>query len=106
MQNQESLMACPPESDRKALNDYTGKTKACVYVCARERLCANAVGGQVIMTSADSSLKTGMLRTLKARIDRIVHYLSDCNTVMRWRRKEVRARRESTYAKIMTAVTL
>ena len=34
------------------------------------------IGPQVILASADSSLKAGMLRTLTARIDRIVHYAS------------------------------
>ena len=66
----------------------------------------NAVGAQVILASADSSLKAGLLRTLKARIDRIVHYTSVYDAVMRRHRKEVRARRKSTYAKIMAAVTL
>ncbi len=47
-----------------------------------------------------------MLRTLKARIDHIVHYTSVYDTVMRRHRKEVLARRKSTYAKIMAAVTL
>ena len=61
---------------------------------------------QVILASADSSLKAGILRTLKARIDRIVHYTSVYDAVMRRHRKEVRARRKSTYAKIMAAVTL
>jgi hypothetical protein len=60
----------------------------------------------VILASADSSLKAGMLRTLKARIDRIVHYTSVYDAVMRRHRKEVRTRRKSTYAKIMAAVTL
>ncbi len=64
------------------------------------------VGAQVILASADSSLKAGMLRTLKARIDRIVHYTSVYDAVMRRHRKEVRTRRKSTYAKIMAAVTL
>ncbi len=64
------------------------------------------MGAQVILASADSSLKAGMLRTLKARIDRIVHYTSVYDAVMRRHRKEVRARRKSTYAKIMAAVTL
>jgi len=60
----------------------------------------------VIFASADSSLKAGMLRTLKARIDRIVHYSSVYDAVMRRHRREVRSRRKSTYAKIMAAVTL
>ena len=47
-----------------------------------------------------------MLRTLKARIDRIVHYSSVYDAVMRRHRREVRARRKSTYAKVMAAVTL
>ena len=64
------------------------------------------VEAQVILASADSSLKAGILRTLKARIDRIVHYSSVYDAVMRRHRKEVRTRRKSTYAKIMTAVTL
>ncbi len=61
---------------------------------------------QVILASADSSLKAWIMRTLKARIDRIVHYSSVYDAVMRRHRKEVRTRRKSTYAKIMTAVTL
>ena len=60
----------------------------------------------MILASADSSLKAGLLRTLKARIDRIVHYSSVYDAVMRRHRKEVRARRKSTYAKVMAAVTL
>ena len=64
------------------------------------------MGAQVILASADSSLKAGLLRTLKARIDRIVHYSSVYDAVMRRHRKEVRARRKSTYAKVMAAVTL
>jgi hypothetical protein len=64
------------------------------------------VGAQVILASADSSLKAGMLRTLKARIDRIVHYSSVYDAAMRRHRREVRSRRKSTYAKIMAAVTL
>ena len=60
----------------------------------------------MILASADSSLKAGMLRTLKARIDRIVHYSSVYDAVMRRHRREVRARRKSTYAKVMAAVTL
>jgi hypothetical protein len=99
-------VACPPESDTKAHNDYKAKVRA----CARARACAqtrhHAVGAQVILASADSSLKAGMLRTLKARIDRIVHYSSVYDAVMRRHRREVRSRRKSTYAKIMAAVTL
>ena len=60
----------------------------------------------MILASADSSLKAGLLRTLKARIDRIVHYPSVYDAVMRRHRREVRARRKSTYAKVMAAVTL
>ncbi len=60
----------------------------------------------MILASADSSLKAGMLRTLKARIDRIVHYSSVYDAAMRRHRKEVRSRRKSTYAKIMAAVTM
>jgi hypothetical protein len=41
------------------------------------------VGAQVILASADSSLKAGMLRTLKARIDRIVHYSSVYDAAVR-----------------------
>ena len=73
---------------------------------AREHSRPHAVRAQVILASADSSLKAGMLRTLKARIDRIVHYTSVYDAVMRRHRKEVRTRRKSTYAKIMAAVTL
>ncbi len=47
-----------------------------------------------------------MLRTLKARVDRIVHYTSVYDAVMRRHRDEVRTRPKSTYAKIMAAVTL
>ncbi len=65
-------MACPPESDTKAHNDYKAKVRA--YARARARAIASSRGGaQVILASDDSSLKAGMLRTLKARIDRIVH---------------------------------
>ncbi len=60
----------------------------------------------MILASADSSLKAGMLRTLKARIDRIVHYSSVYDAAMRRHHQEVRSRRKSTYAKIMAAVTL
>ena len=60
--------------------------RACVCACSRP----NAVGAQVILASADSSLKAGMLRTLKARIDRFVHYTSVYDAVMRRHRKEVR----------------
>ncbi len=60
----------------------------------------------MILASADSSLKAGMLRTLKARVDRIVHYSSVYDAAMRRHRTEVRFRRKSTYAKIMAAVTL
>ncbi len=116
---------CPQESDTKAYNDY--KAKVCVCVCARARAKAprarscvrarvcdtrvrsranDAVGAQVILASADSSLKAGMLRTLKARIDRIVHYSSVYDADMRRHSREVRARRKSTYAKVMAAVTL
>ena len=45
----------------------------------------------MILASADSSLKAGLLRTLKARIDRIVHYSSVYDAVMRRHRKEVLA---------------
>jgi hypothetical protein len=48
------------------------------------------VGAQVILASADSCLKAGMLRTHKARIDCIVHYTSVYDAVMRRHRKEVR----------------
>jgi hypothetical protein len=65
-------VACPPESDTKAHNDYKAN------VCARARSRPHAVGAQLILASADSSLKAGMLRTLNARIDRIVHYSSVC----------------------------
>ncbi len=65
-----------------------------------------AVGARAILASADSSLKAGMLRTLKARIDCIVHYTSVYDAVMRRHRDEVRTRPKSTYAKIMAAVTL
>ena len=58
----------------------------------------------MILASADSS--AGLLRTLKARIDRIVHYSSVYDAVMRRHRKEVRARRKSTYTKVMAAVKL
>jgi hypothetical protein len=47
-----------------------------------------------------------VLWTLKARIDRIVHYSLVYDAAMRRHRKEVRSRRKSTYAKIMAAVTL
>ncbi len=67
---------------------------------------SDAVGAQVILASADSALKAGMLRTLKVRIDRIVHYSSVYDAVMCRHRREVRARRKSTYAKVMAAVTL
>ena len=60
----------------------------------------------MIFKSADSSLKAGLLRTLKPRIDRIVHYASVYDAVMRRHRKEVRARRTTTYTKVMAAVTL
>jgi hypothetical protein len=75
---------------------------------ARAQLHPHPVGAQVILASADSSLKAGMLLTLKARIDRIVHYSSvyDAAAAMRRHRREVRSRRKSTYAKIMAAVTL
>ena len=82
-----------------------------VRVCVRHSACAcgaptNAVGPQVIFKSADSSLKAGLLRTLKPRIDRIVHYASVYDAVMRRHRKEVRARRTTTYTKVMAGVTL
>ena len=47
---------------------------------------------QVILASADSSLKAGIVRSLKTRIDRIVHYASVYDAVMRQHREEVRAR--------------
>ncbi len=54
----------------------------------RVRSCLYAVGAQVILASADSPLKAGMLRILKARIDSdgIVHYSSVYDAVMRWHR--------------------
>ncbi len=73
---------------------------------ARARNHTHPVGAQVILVSADSLLKAGMLRTLKARIDRIVHYSSVYDAAMRRHSKEVRSRRKSTYAKITAAVTL
>ncbi len=76
----------------------------CVSVSSFSR--PHTVGAQVILASADSSLKAGMLHTLKARIDSIVHYTSVYDSVMRRHRKEVRTLRKSTYAKIMAAVTL
>jgi hypothetical protein len=44
----------------------------------------NAVGEQVILASADCSLKAWMLHTVKAHIDRIiiVHYTSVYDAVM------------------------
>ncbi len=60
----------------------------------------------MILASADSSLKPGIMHILKARIDRIVHYSSVYDAVMCRHRKEVRTRRKSTYVKIMTTVTL
>jgi hypothetical protein len=60
----------------------------------------------MILASTDSSVKAWMLRTLKARIDCIVHYSSVYDAAMRRHRKEVRSRRKSTYAKIIEAVTL
>jgi hypothetical protein len=51
------------------------------------------LGAQMILASADSSLKAGMLRTLKDCIDRIVHYASVYDAVMRRHRREVRDRR-------------
>jgi hypothetical protein len=47
-----------------------------------------------------------MLLTLKARIDRIVHYSSVYDAAMRRHSKEVLSRRKSTYVKIMAAVAL
>ncbi len=64
------------------------------------------MGAQVILASADSSLKARRLRTLKDRIDLIVHYASGYDAVMCRHRREVRDRRKSAYAKIMAAVTL
>jgi hypothetical protein len=78
----------------------------CVRARARAQSHPHPVGAQVILASADSSLKAGMLRTLKARIDRIVHYSSVCDAAMRRHRREVLSRRKSTCAKIMAAVTL
>ena len=60
----------------------------------------------MILASANSSLKAGMLQTLKARIDRIIHYPSVYDAAMPRHSKEVRSRRKSTHAKIMAAVTL
>ncbi len=79
--------------------------RACARVCVRARWRPNAVGAQVILASADSSLKAGMLHTLRACINCIIHYSSVYDAVMRRHRKEVRARRKSTYAKTMVAVT-
>ena len=78
----------------------------CVRARARAQSHPHPVGAQVILASADSSLKAGMLRTLKARIDRIVHYSSVYDAAMRRHRKKVLSRRKSTYAKIMAEVTL
>ena len=80
----------------------------CVRACVRARAQSrpHTVGAQVILASADSSLRSGMLLTLKARIDRIVHYSSVYDAAMRRHREEVRSRRKSTYAKIMAEVTL
>ncbi len=71
-------------------------------------LASSLVGAKEILASADSSLKAwpGMLRTLKVRIDIIVHYTSVYDAVMRRHSKEVPTRRKSMYAKIMEAVTL
>jgi hypothetical protein len=99
-------VTCPPESDTKAHNDYKAKVRAYARARARAQSRPHAAGAQEILASADSSLKAGMLRTLKARIDRIVHYSSVYDAAMRQHRKEVRSRRKSTYAKIMAAVTL
>jgi hypothetical protein len=77
---------------------------ACVR--ARGRSCPNVAEAQVILASTDSSFKSGIMRTLKVRIDRIVHYYSAYDAVMRRHHKEARTRRKSTYAKIMTTVTL
>ncbi len=81
------------------------RARACARVCVRARWCPNAVGAQVILASADSSLKAWMLRTLRARINRIIHYSSIYDAVMRRHRQEMRARRKSIYAKTMMAVT-
>jgi hypothetical protein len=83
-------VACPPESDTKEHNDYKAK------VCGRSleaQSRPHAVGVQVILASTDSSLKAGMLRILKARIDHIVHYSSVYDAAMRRHRREVRSRR-------------
>ncbi len=93
-------VACPPESDTKAHNDYKAKVCVCVCVCVRAQSRPHAgVGAQVILASADSFLKAGML-------DSIVHYSSVYDAAMRRHRKEVQSRSKSTYAKIMAAVTL
>ncbi len=73
---------------------------------ARTQSRPHAVGAQVILASADSSLKAGMLRTLKASIDSIVHHSSVYDAAMRWHSREVLSRRKSTYAKTLAAVTL
>ena len=59
---------------------------------------------QVLLACADSSLKAGILRSLRGRIDRIVHYASVYDKVMRAKRRETRERRKSTFAKVMAAV--
>ncbi len=43
----------------------------------------------MILASTDSSLKAGMLRTLKARIDLIVHYSSVYDAAMRRHRLSI-----------------
>ena len=78
----------------------------CVCVCVCEPL-SHTHGrdrAQVLLAHCDSSLKAGILRSLHQRIDRIVHYASVYDKVMRAKRKETRERRKQTFAKVMAAV--
>ena len=78
-----------------------------VCVCCGVRARVSLRSGarmQVLLACADSSLKAGILRSLRGRIDRIVHYASVYDKVMRAKRRETRERRKSTFAKVMAAV--
>ena len=60
----------------------------------------------VVLAAAGNSLKAGIIRKLRPRIDRMIRYRRVYEAVMRKHRKDTRERRRSTYAKMMAVVVM
>ena len=61
---------------------------------------------RTLIKCLNSTQKAGVLRALKTRIERQIHYQRTYDEVMRRERARVRAVRQSMHSKIMAAVTL